>query len=364
MQSIPLSVNNNFHASLDQTEVVNLNNRMENNRALLNDLKASKPFQNLLILMRKAAVPDERLLDFLTRKASLETCFGDKTWKIALLTKTYDRIEVHSSGSHFLLESLATELSAIFKKGIFFESADKFHSKMKILMSSIEKSNGLKRLDLVGADLSGINLSEANLIGANLHKANLSGVDLTGANLSDADVSDADLHKANLSSAYLHEANLSGANLAGARLSAAFLPKANLSRTNLSRADLTGTKLYKANLSEADLSGSFLSGANLSGANLSKANLSDANVSYADLSATNLCGADLRVMKVKVEQLVTAKLIGARSEDDGILAMIRTQERKETWKKYQLLPYIVREFTFDSAHFPQELIAIIGRDLD
>ncbi|MCD6026588.1 MAG: hypothetical protein K0R08_1107 [Solimicrobium sp.] len=140
MQPINRLANTNHNVTSDQTDVVNLNSRIDKNRPFLEDLKASQPFQDLLVLMRQAAVPEQRLLEFLTGKISLEECLGEKNWMTTLLVKTNDKLEVRWFGSHFLSETLATTLSAIFKQG-YFESAEKSHSKMLILMSSLKRDD-------------------------------------------------------------------------------------------------------------------------------------------------------------------------------------------------------------------------------
>ncbi|MCD6026839.1 MAG: pentapeptide repeat protein [Solimicrobium sp.] len=196
--------------------------------------------------MRKAAVPDECLLDFLTGRTSLEKCLGDKTWMTALLVKHLGALERRWSGSHFLSDSLSHTLSVVFKQG-YFESAEKSHSKMSVLMNSLKREGNREKLnlagadlstvclrgaDLSGADLSGANLSEVNLSGANLGEVNLSGADLSGANLSDAC-----LYRANLSYTFCADADLSGANLSGANLFRAILLDADVSRADFSEAN-------------------------------------------------------------------------------------------------------------------------------
>jgi hypothetical protein len=78
MHPINRSVSTPLHVASEQTDVVNLNRRIDRNRAFLDDLKGSKPFQNLLILMRQAAVSEVRLLGFLIGRSSLEECLGEK----------------------------------------------------------------------------------------------------------------------------------------------------------------------------------------------------------------------------------------------------------------------------------------------
>ncbi|MCD6026272.1 MAG: pentapeptide repeat protein [Solimicrobium sp.] len=482
-QTINKLVSNSPHFTLNQLVTVNVECRIQENRPFMEKVKTDKQFQNLLIFMSKSDVSQERVLDFLTGKTSLESCLGEETWMTEVLVRTYGGLKVRWNGSHFLSEPLATTLSTIFKLG-YFESAEKSYYKMFALMDSIKRNKNSEKVDLAGADLSGIyfceadlsgadlsranlsktkvrsaNFSETTLTGANLSEADFSGVNLAGADLSGADLSRADLTKTDLTGTYfsrakLHSANLSrsnvskanlrgadlseadlseanlsgadlrkanlfranlsgadnltgakftiaklrladlcGADLSGADLSGAYLFDANLSKTHLSGANLSGASLSKADLSGADLSraclfktnlsGANLSGAYLSGASLSKANssgaiFSNAYVSKADLSGadfseadlmganltrTNLSGANLRSTRVKIEQLFDTKLIGSRSNNDEISALIKQQTVAEASKKYQLLSQVVKEFTFEGTPFPEELLNKIGRNL-
>ncbi|MCD6027267.1 MAG: pentapeptide repeat protein [Solimicrobium sp.] len=305
MQPINRSVTGNLHINSNQADVVNLKSRIEENRLFFDNLKNSKPFQNLLILMREADVPDECLSDFLMGKCSLETCLGEKPWMTALLVKTYGGLQAWRPGSHFLSEPLSTTLSVIFKQG-YFESAEKSHSKFYTLMSYIKSVEDSEALDLKGADLSNVALDGANLSGANLSKAKLVGAGLSRANL----------YKANLV-----EADLNTADLSGAILSEADLTKVQLWRANLSEANLS-----KANLFESGLSAANLSNANLAGAELQKVDFQWADLSEADLSGANLSGANLIHAIVKIDQLINVKLIGAKSNSDLISTLIKKQE--------------------------------------
>jgi uncharacterized protein YjbI with pentapeptide repeats len=159
--------------------------------------------------MHKAEVPEERLLNFLIGKVSLEECLGKNTWMTRFVVETSTVVEYYEYSSHFLSKSLVTTLSTIFKQG-YFESAEKSHSKMRILMGVIERNVGAVTLNLTGADLSG----------CSLQKADLSGADLSRANLSRACLYDADLSGANLSESTLFEANFEGCNLTKANFSA------------------------------------------------------------------------------------------------------------------------------------------------
>jgi uncharacterized protein YjbI with pentapeptide repeats len=301
MQPVNITVTTSLFVTPNEEDIVNLKSRIDKDRAFLDDLKASKPFQNLLILMRRHAVPNERLLGFLTGKISLEECLGKKTWMTELLVKTYGELEARWSGSHFLPEGLTRTLSAIFKPS-YFESAEKSRSKMFILISSIKRDGSVETLDLEGADLSHFSFYERGLLGADLSGANLS-----RANLSHANLAGADLSKANLSGANLSYANLSGPYLAPRRSLSPFLE------------------------------------ANLKGANLS--------------------GSNLLSMQVKRSQLHNTRLSGAWSDNDDISAMIKKQEMEEASKKYQLLSQMIKEFTFEGTLFPRELITKIGCDL-
>ncbi|MCD6026587.1 MAG: pentapeptide repeat protein [Solimicrobium sp.] len=277
------------------------------------------------------------------------------------VVETSTVVEYYEYSSHFLSKSLVTTLSTIFEQG-YFESAEKSHSKMRILMGVIERNVGAVTLNLTGADLSG----------CSLQKADLSGADLSRANLSRACLYDADLSGANLSESTLFEANFEGCNLTKANFSATELChatffKANLSEANLSNADLSysrlvGANLSKANLSNANLSYSLLVLANLSSANLCRVNLSQASVSGADFDGANLSESYLPET-IKTAQLLNTSLIGAKCNNDDISEMIKEQEKEKAFKKYQLLSQIIGEFTFEKTGFPVELTNQIGRDL-
>jgi TPR repeat protein len=140
------------------SHVINLQERIESNRILLDGLKRDSGFQNTLTLMHKAGVPEEQLLKFLTGNASLEECLGKKTWMIAFLIGTYAGLEVKSRGLgrldlHFLEHSLADTLTTIFKQG-YSESGEKTHSKMNALMQAIEEKNNSGKLDLASTNLA------------------------------------------------------------------------------------------------------------------------------------------------------------------------------------------------------------------
>jgi hypothetical protein len=167
--------------------LVNLQTRIEENQLFLDGLKMDSQFQNLLTLMRQVGVTDEMKFNFLTGQASLEDCFAKDTWGKNLLVKTYGGLEfrtARSCNSHFLLKSVADTLYAILKPG-YFETTEKFSSKMCSLMRTIEHENRSEILDLSNADLTYVDLSYAklsgvNLAGADLTKACLTYVDLTG----------------------------------------------------------------------------------------------------------------------------------------------------------------------------------------
>ncbi|MCD6026592.1 MAG: putative low-complexity protein [Solimicrobium sp.] len=383
MQSVNRSVSTKHPIVSEQTDVINLNSRIGKNRTFIEDLKANPSFQNLLILMQQAAVPKEQLLKFLTGRASLEECWGEKKWMTNLIIKTYGGLKVCWANSHFLSESLAATLTAIFNSG-YFESAEKSHAKMGVLMGSLKRDQSSETLDLVGADLSGVNLSGADLSGANFSKANLSKTDLSfatlpKANLTGANLSGACLYGTNLAGASFYATKLSGTDLSAANLCSAdlsetnlswsFLSWANLSEANLSGADLSWPSFFWNNSSETHLSKASSSrdvrwvGVDLSGANLFKTNLSRADLSNANLAGANLSGAMLTSMQVEMSQLLGVKLIGAESNNDEISAIIKKQEREETFKRHQLLSQIVRAYTFEGTPFPVELIDKIGGDL-
>ncbi|MCD6025482.1 MAG: hypothetical protein K0R08_1 [Solimicrobium sp.] len=189
---------------VDDVHVINLKKRIEQNRPLIESLKRDRGFQNALNLLRRESIPDRKLLDFLTGKASLEECVdtiyevqvsnfplgntnveevgSKKIWIVNLLVRTYEALEVKAgwfdkSDSHFLSESITDTLAAIFSHG-YLESDDKTHSKMNTLMQAIEAGE----LDLSGADLSDMNLAGANLAGANLVGANFLNANLFGVN--------------------------------------------------------------------------------------------------------------------------------------------------------------------------------------
>jgi uncharacterized protein YjbI with pentapeptide repeats len=306
MQPISRSVTTNFPIISDQTDVANLNNRINKNRAFLEALKADRPFQNLLVLMRKGDVCDERLLDFLMGVSSLEWCRSKRVWMENLIIKTYD-LEIRWYGT-FLPHCITFPLSMIFKPGCF-ETTEKSHSKMCVLMGSLKKENDSETLDFANADLADVSLVGADLSRANLSGANLSGADLKGAHLSHINFSKANLSKADLSRANLNLSNLSDANLSGA--------------------NLTGAKLYKT-----------------------------------DFSGANLSGADLRTIFITISQLQNVKLTGALSDDKNISAMIKKQEEiEEASKKTQLLSEIVMKCTFQGTQFPKDLINKIACDL-
>jgi uncharacterized protein YjbI with pentapeptide repeats len=147
-------------------------------------------------------LPDEQLLNFLTRKVSLEECWGEKIWMINLIVKTFGDLEVGGSGSHFLSESVATRLLAIFKQD-YLESAEKLRSPLCGLIGTIKSYGSQEYINLMDVDLSGVNLSGASLREADLDRANLSQANLTGADLSGADLFQADLSWSNLSEAKL-----------------------------------------------------------------------------------------------------------------------------------------------------------------
>jgi hypothetical protein len=243
---------------------MHLKSRIEENRPFLDELKGSKSFQNLLILMRKAAVPEERLLGFLIGKASLEECWGEHTWMTDLLDKTYTELEIRCSDSHFLPETLTATLSTIFNSG-YFESTEKSHCKISLLMDEMRTANSAETLDLSCADLSNAFLCKADLSGANLSEADLSG-------------------------AVMREANLSGALLPKANLTMTYLSGANLAKADLSSASVSGANLSWANLSGANLHGADLSKADLSGANLSEAFLPEAALPKGFSPRAKLCG--------------------------------------------------------------------------
>jgi uncharacterized protein YjbI with pentapeptide repeats len=348
MQSINRSVNTSFHVISDPTDVENLNTRIEENRLFLDELKANKPFQNLLFLMHKAAVSEQRLLNFLMGNASLEECFGEKKWMTNLLVQPYSNFEVNWTGSHFLPASLATTFSAIFKQG-YFESAVKSHSKMCVLMGSIKRDDRLEKLDLAFTNNFFADLSCANMSGMDLSQADFAYANFSGANLSRANLGQAGLWRAKLSFTYLFQADLTCAYLPKAALTGASLREANLSKANLAGANLTKANLCRANLTRA---------------NFSKANLFKSNFLEADLSGANLSGANMKSTKIMPNQLLNVKLIGAASDNKDISAIIKKQEKtEEVFKKYQLLSQIIGEFTFEGTPFPVELTNTIGHNL-
>jgi hypothetical protein len=190
-------------------DVINLENRIEQNRPLIEHLKTDREFQNTLTLLRKEFLPTRQLLDFLTGNASLEECvmtieadfnpsggeryttidefMAGKKWIIEVLVRTFKGLKVKSSlfgtDTHFLPKPLTDPLAAIFRHG-YLESDEKTYSKMNALMQAIESS----KLDLSGADLSDINFDYANLADANLAGANLGGASTIGTNFINANL--------------------------------------------------------------------------------------------------------------------------------------------------------------------------------
>ncbi|MCD6025767.1 MAG: hypothetical protein K0R08_286 [Solimicrobium sp.] len=229
--------------------VDNINRRIEENRQQVEDLKATQTFQNILTLMRKAAVGDEQILNFLTGKVSLEKCLGKETWMINLLVHTYPGFDDHyveTESSHFLSESLVNTLSTIFKRG-YFESSEKTNSKIRTLMKAIEKENSSGTLNLRDLNLSYLDLTGANLAGANCHSARfrnatMNMADCSGACFSWANLTEADAVNANFSNALLDTANLSGANFSNTNLTQADMNNVNCDATNFSQANLSGIK--------------------------------------------------------------------------------------------------------------------------
>jgi len=370
---------------------LNLLSRIEENRSLIDGLKRNDRFQNVLILMQ-SKISDELLLQFLIGELSLEQCLDDD-WMINLLANSYDGFDAYYGEGDkeddepeaiFLSESLASTLLGIFKPGDFESSEEtdpKIHTLIKALRNSSSKKLNFQQADLTQAYLHGAILPEVNLAGANLtqadltnaylsranlSRANLTDTDLANADLGGADLTGADLTRANLTEADLNWADLRKAfspeaNLAGANLTMATLSEANLARADLSGADLGQAKLLKADLTGANLAGADLSTACLAGANLTRANLTGATLWVANLAGANLRLADLRNAKLEKINLTGAYLIGAKSTDPIILAMIEKQE--QAFEKYKLLSPLTTEFTLQDARFPQELMAKIGRDL-
>jgi hypothetical protein len=201
------------------SHVINLKKRIDENCHFLDELKKDRQFQNLLTLMRKAAIPEKLLLNFLIGWAPLQDCLKS-TWMEDLITKTYSHgfwaiwAGVYTADGryyfHYLKPSFSHRLSTIFSYG-YFESEDKFHSKMKTFMGAIETENISGKLDLSFLDLSDVWLDHASLTGADCRgvkfgkvkfrlqgKINLTGADCRGANFGTATVNQMNLAKANL----------------------------------------------------------------------------------------------------------------------------------------------------------------------
>ncbi|MCD6027379.1 MAG: pentapeptide repeat protein [Solimicrobium sp.] len=289
--------------------VVNLEKRIAENHHLFDSLKSDSRFQNILTLFLQCKNVNDtegeiQLLNFLSGKASLEAsleaCLGKK-WMINVLVRTYDGLESKAGWftepSHFLTESLASILSAVFRKGNW-ETMEKTRAKMAMLIREIKEEDGFGKLNLVEADLSGIGLAGADLAMADLTGADLTKADLTGANCSEvqffgANLQSANLTRANLSKANLEEANLVESDLTRANLNHANLIEANLTGANLTKAKLRGADLYHTNWTRAILTGVDFTGGDLTNANLAGANLYRANLTGVNLTSANLTGAKL-----------------------------------------------------------------------
>ncbi|MCD6026499.1 MAG: hypothetical protein K0R08_1018, partial [Solimicrobium sp.] len=140
------------------SNVFNLEKRIEDNRSFLDGLKRDRGFQNTLTFMDRKGVPEEQLLKFLIGKASLEECLPFEKTVITFLVGSYRRFEIQAgwfgnTDLHFLENSLANTLSTIFKQG-YLESSEKTHSKMNTLMQTIGEENNAGKIDLAGIDLS------------------------------------------------------------------------------------------------------------------------------------------------------------------------------------------------------------------
>lgn len=149
----------------------------------------------------------------------------------------------------------------------------------------LERSSGVRHVDLSNANLEGANLNEGGLADARLDHAVLRGADLELADLARAVLSDADLAGADLAGADLGGADLTRASLVDARANEA---------ADFSEATLRGTDLGGAFLRTARFDRAILAGASLARADLYHATLRGADLSGADLSAArHLDAADL-----------------------------------------------------------------------
>ncbi len=115
---------------------------------------------------------------------------------------------------------------------LIHSNTEKSEKKKDSAVSSADKSDLIKMIDMGEKSFPDADLSSMDLMGVNL-----SGADLTGADLQSCD---------------LRNADLSGADLTGADLSRAYLKKTNFRKCNLSRASFNKASLIQANLLETE----------------------------------------------------------------------------------------------------------------